>query len=258
MNETTVFSFMLILCRVSALIAFFPLFSRKQIPFSVKAGLSVALAVFWYGNLPAGLASSPSIADISPVTGSLLLIREIICGSLLGMIAGWFLVPARIAGIYIGQEMGLSMGQVLDPNGMESNSEFGRLFETIALLMFFCLNIHHWVFMCLHHSFEFIGASALSLDVPTGLVVGLVNQLDEFGLLVAAPVAIALAAINFAVLYLNRASPAMNIFTVGAPARILVGLFVLVLFWPVLVRGIAHSFDTMDGSLQKILSAYSG
>ncbi len=257
-SEAAVFSFMLILARVSALIAFFPLFTRRQIPFSVKAGLSVALSLFWFGTGTGFVLALDVRGGISPALGTVLMVREVVCGSLLGMLAGWFMIPARVAGVYIGQEMGLSMGQVLDPNGMDSGSDVGRLMETMSILLFFGLNMHHWLLLCLHHSFEFMGRNSAVIEVPTELIVGLVNQLDEFGLLVAAPVAIALAAVNFGVLYLNRASAAMNLFTVGAPARILAGLFVLVLFWPVIARNIHLSFERIDSGLQQILSAYGG
>lgn len=258
MIDHAIFTFLLVLARVSALLAVFPLFARQQVPFSIKAGLAVSLTWFWFGALPQEtlLPLDRSLYD-STGAATLLLVREILCGLILGMIAGWILIPARIAGVYIGQELGLTMGQVLDPTGADSGSEVGRLFETVAVLLFFSLNFHHWLLLALHHSFSFVNRQSGILDFPAGVLADLVNQLDEFGLLVAAPVAIALAVINFGLLYLNRASSTLNFFTVGSPVRLLSGIGILLLFWPLIVRNIAYSFERVEQSLQGVFTAFA-
>ncbi len=247
MNDLAIFAFLLVLARVSAFIAVFPLFSRRQVPVSVKAGMAVALTVFWYGS---GIAILPppepgmNVTSFGP--GTVALVQEILCGAVVGLITGWVLIPARIAGAYIGQELGLTMGQMMDPTGMESGSDVTRVFETISMFLFFVLDMHHWVLLCLHYSFTMLqGASGL-MAIPTGALVFAISQLDEYGLLIAAPVAICLAIVNFAVLYLNKASPSLNLFTVGAPLRLICGLFCLVLFWPMIVRNISLSFESVD------------
>jgi flagellar biosynthetic protein FliR len=256
MIDAWLVGYLLVLARVAAFIGFLPVFGRRQLPATVKAGLAVALTVFWSGSPVTAAVRTPE--DLAMATGTVALVREIIAGTVLAMLAGLILVPIRIAGAWIGQELGLQMGQLLDPTGTESVSEVAALFEVFGLILFFLLDLHHWALWLLHWSWLFLGSATGLLALPTGEIASVVGQLEEYGLLIAAPVAIALAVINFAVLFLNKASPSLNLFSVGAPLRLLSGLTCLVLFWPVIARNMAGAFDRMDQSLQEVLRMMPG
>ncbi len=129
--------------------------------------------------------------------GTVALVQEIFCGVVIGLVTGWILIPARIAGAYIGQELGLTMGQLMDPSGMESGSDVTRVFETISMFLFFVLDMHYWVLLCLHYSFSGMRCVSGLMEIPTEALVYAIGQLDEYGLLVAAPVAICLAISQF-------------------------------------------------------------
>lgn len=256
MIDAWLLGFVLVLARVASFVGFLPIFGRRQMPMAVKAGMAVALTVFWSGNPVTAAVRTPE--ELALATGTLALVREILSGIVLAMLAGWILVPIRIAGAWIGQELGLQMGQLLDPTGTESVSEVAALMEVFGLILFFLLDLHHWAFWLLHWSWRFLGSATGLLELPTGEITQVVGRLEEYGLLIAAPVAIALAVINFAVLYLNKASPSLNLFSVGAPLRLLSGLTCFVLFWPVIFRNMASSFDRMDGSLQEVFRMMPG
>ncbi len=256
MMDAWLLGYILVLARVASFVGFLPVFGRRQLPMAVKAGLAVALTVFWSGSSVTATVRTPE--EMALATGTLALLREIASGIALAMLAGWILVPIRIAGAWIGQELGLQMGQLLDPTGTESVSEMAALFEVFGLILFFLLDLHHWALWLLHWSWLFLGSETGLLALPVGEITQVVGKLEEYGLLIAAPVAIALAVINFAVLYLNKASPSLNLFSVGAPLRLLSGLTCLVLFWPVIARNMAGSFDRMDGSLQEVFRQMPG
>ena len=132
MDEFQVLSFMLVLSRVSAFIGFFPLFGQHQIPVMVKAGLATALTVFWYGTIPV----SPYLGqEISTLLAVLLIAQEVGIGLLLAMMLGFLLLPARIAGSYIGQEIGISMEPVTN-SGSEQSTMMASIFESLAILLF--------------------------------------------------------------------------------------------------------------------------
>ena len=75
--EHQLFNFILILARVSAFVAFLPIFAQRQLPHLVKAGLAMSLTVFWFGALPQELFY---VNQIDIVVSVLFLAKEITIG----------------------------------------------------------------------------------------------------------------------------------------------------------------------------------
>ena len=108
--------FMLVLARVSAFIAFFPLFSRRQLPSLVKVGLAASLSIFWFSEIESALSlSSDAIDNLGGLHGALLIVKEVVIGIVMSIALGLFFWPAKIAGAYVGQELGLSLASISDP-----------------------------------------------------------------------------------------------------------------------------------------------
>ena len=236
---TTVLGFLLILARVSAFIAAFPLFARRQIPTMVKAGLAVALSIFWFGTLSQTLVPENLTAlDANTFTVSLWILREVVIGIVLGLLAGLLLLPAKIAGAYAGQESG---------------GEVTQIFETLSLLAFFGLNLHHFVIILVHASFERLGRGFDLLELPTERIVSLFGSLEEYGLSIIAPLAICMFALNLALVLLNKVAPSLNLFSIGTSVRGVAGVFCLFLFLPVIFRALALYFQVVQTGIEESL-----
>ena len=143
--EAAFLSFGLITARVSAFVATVPYFGGVSTPRLIKAALVLALAVFWFLTLGAEPAAALRSHDgeIVWLKYVLALGREILLGGMLGYIFSLFTVPFRTAGEFIGQEMGLTLASISDPTQGTQTSVLGQVFETIGVLLFFGLNIHH-------------------------------------------------------------------------------------------------------------------
>ncbi|MCE2792959.1 MAG: flagellar biosynthetic protein FliR [Planctomycetota bacterium] len=251
---TTVLGFLLILARVSAFIAAFPLFARRQIPTMVKAGLAVALSIFWFGTLAQPLVPENLTAlDANTFTVSLWILREVVIGIVLGLLAGLLLLPAKIAGAYAGQELGLTLGAQTDPTNVEAGGEVTQIFETLSLLAFFGLNLHHFAIILVHASFEQLGRGFDLLELPTDRIVALFGSLEEYGLSIVAPLAICMFALNLALVLLNKVAPSLNLFSIGTSVRGVVGVFCLFLFFPVIFRALALYFQVVQTGIEKAL-----
>jgi len=252
MNDFQVFSFMMILARVSAFIAFFPLFGQRQLPAMVKAGMATALTIFWYGTTPV----SPYASEQLPTLLAVMLIgQEVGVGWLLAMALGFLLLPARIAGTYIGQEIGLSMEPVTQ-SGQESTSMMSSVFETFVVLLFFGLNLHHFLVMFLHLSMNGLAGKINLLNLPTEGLVRMIDSLTEYGLLILAPIGVIGMVILIALFFLSKAAPTMNLFSVGMPMRVGLGLACLIIFMPVLMQSIVMYMHRMMGDLEQLLGFF--
>jgi flagellar biosynthesis protein FliR len=154
--QVWVVTFVLILGRVGAFVATLPLFSGRNLPNTVKIGLSLTLSAMWfaaYGIDPPEtvwrLAQQPHWLALAQATA-----REILFGGILGITFGLLLMPARIAGAYIAQEMGLTMATLSDPGQQQSSNIVAQLFDSIGVLLLFALDIHHLILHSVHLAFQ--------------------------------------------------------------------------------------------------------
>ena len=253
MNEREVFSFVLILCRVSAFVGFFPLFSHRQLPVLVKAGLAVGLTVFWYGSVPGHLYAGN---DVPMLLQALMIIQEVGIGLLLAMTLGLLLVPARIAGAYAGQEIGLSLAAISDPGSPDQSTLVTKVFEAISVMLFFGLNLHHFLILILDVSMNQLANKINLLELPTGGLVQMVGVLPEYGLLILAPLGIVMFLLTVGLAFLNKAAPTLNLFTVGMSLRSGLGIFCLFLFMPIFVQAIVMYFLRLTQQLEQMMGFF--
>ena len=255
-TEVQVVAFILVLSRVSAFIAFFPLFAKRQLPNSVKVGMAGGLTFFWYGMVEAQLSLDHSATtDLTVVSSILLLAKEVTIGVVLSIALGLFFLPAKIAGSYIGQELGLSLAAISDPNSQDSSTLISRIFEAFAILIFFSINMHHFLILVIHGSFDQMLGKIDVLRLPTEDLVLLLNRVSDYGFLIVGPVAILFMLITLGLAYLNKAAPTLNLFSVGMSIRSGFGIFCLLVFCPVIFGSIQSWFYRMQADIEEVLTA---
>lgn len=245
--EQQVYTFVLILARVSAFIGFLPLFGQRQLPRLVKAGMSTALTLFWFASLP---AEHFVTSDISTLTAVLLVAKEIGIGFVLAGLIGAMFVPAKIAGAYIGQEIGLSLASVTSPGTSDSSTLVTTVFETLAILLFFGLNLHHFIIVFLHVSLVQLAGKINLTDLPTELLVQSTSGLSKYGLLIIGPVGICMFVLVTGLALLNKAAPSLNLFSVGMSVRSGMGIVCMVIFMPVILKATEMYFHRYQLELE--------
>lgn len=234
MMATAVLSFGLILVRVATFVAVLPIFSGRNLPITVKVGLSVVLSAFWWS------CGAPS-DYIAPILGTgwagsaawcIAAVREVLLGGALAFAMGLFLVPVQIAGSFIAQEMGLSLATQTDPSGQGASTNVNQLFHSLGILLFFGLNLHHVMLSILHASlFSRPVGSRFTLPSATHMLGG-IGEIQEAGLLLATPVVAALFIALIVLMTTMRTAPQLNLFSVGLPFRLSIGLIAAALFFP--------------------------
>lgn len=243
--EAWALAFTLILVRVSTFVAVMPLFGGRNLPRMVKIGLSVALTVMWFGAF-AAYPTDPMLVmatDIHWLAFGVAIGREVIFGALLGYALGLLLLPARIAGSYIAQEMGLTLASLSDPTTQEQVTVLGQLFESLGILLFFSLNIHHVILGALHLTFERMPIGGPLVNLPLAALPDTVGQVHEWGLLIAAPVGICLFLTVIVLALMMRTAPQLNLFAIGLPLRLVVGFGAALFFLPEMFGLIRHVFS---------------
>jgi flagellar biosynthetic protein FliR len=169
--------------------------------------------------------------------------REVALGAVLGYALGLFLVPFRIAGEFIGQEMGLTLGGITDPTQNRAGPAVGQIFELLGVLLLFGLDVHHVFFASLHSTFARwpMGQWVFPVSVAPFLRATTVTQ--QWGLLLAAPVAVCLFITSIFLALMARAAPQLNILSVGFALRLAVGLVAVLLLLPDMTGGMLYVLE---------------
>lgn len=255
--ETWCLAFVLILARTATFIVMLPLLGGRQLPRTVKIGLSVALAGLWFSTF--GLAPAEEVLTLATrhsfLAYAVAICREVVFGAMLGYAFSLFLLPAQIAGAYVSQEMGLTLATVADPMSSGATNVVSQLFESLAVLLFFALDGHHVLLTALHVTFARrpIG-TPLELASVDSLARG-VAEAHEWGLLIVAPAAICLFITVVVLALLMKVAPQMNLFTVGLTVRLIVGLAASLAFLPEMVWYLSHVFGHAEGLVERLIGS---
>lgn len=246
-----VLPFLLVLVRCLSFYAIGPLFAPQRAP--VQIVLLVALAT--------SFALFPTVdrALFSP-TGSLpayvlLLAREVLLGGLLGLVAGVAFVAIRFAGSLIGVQMGIAVAGLFDPASGEETGILERFQHVFAVLLFLALDGHHILLRALALSLQRVGPGGFPDGPDLVAVVGaLGSAIFLLALQVGAPILAALFLTDAALGFVARAVPQMNVFFIGIPAKIAVGIVFLVISAPLMGLFVRLQVERMEGQLLTFLA----
>ncbi|MFJ4606242.1 flagellar biosynthetic protein FliR [Pseudomonas atacamensis] len=220
--STWVASFMLPLFRVTSMLMVMPVFGTTLIPRRVRLYFAVAITVVITPALPPMPAVSP--LDLS---GLLLIGEQILVGAVLGFSLQLFFQAFAVAGQIVAVQMGMGFASMIDPTNGVSVAVIGQFFTMLVTLLFLSMNGHLVVFEVLTESFT-------TLPVGGGLMVahywelaGKLGWVLGAALLLVLPAITALLVVNIAFGVMTRAAPQLNIFSIGFPLTMVLGLFIV-------------------------------
>jgi flagellar biosynthetic protein FliR len=224
--------FVMILLRVGSVIVTAPLVGDQAVPPEIKIGLSFFTAYVLYPMVSHG---TPSM-DIH--FGMLLLyaLKEVFLGVLLGFLLGIIFTGFRYAGELISYTMGISMANIFDPESSAQTPVIGEMLYLMAILLFLAINGHHFIFEALMMTYQTVPiGGALFSEPVVHILINVSSLIFIVAIKIAAPVLIAGFLTNFGLAVLARVMPQANIFILGFPITIAVGLLVLVSSAPFIV-----------------------
>jgi flagellar biosynthetic protein FliR len=123
--------------------------------------------------------------------------------------------------------MGLGMANMVDPN-MGNVPVISQFFIVCSTLIFMGMGGHVLVISLVLESFKTLPIGQM---LEPGMLMAVLLQWSSMmflgALLLALPIMVSLLFVNIGVGVITRAAPALNIFAVGFPAMILVGMVLL-------------------------------
>jgi len=208
--------------RIGSLLLFSPFLGSEAVPMGIKAALTIALtALLWpvYGPLE---IAADAVGWLRVVCG------EVMIGLLLGLSLQFVFEAVQFAGQVMGVQAGFSLITLLDPQTQADTPVLSIFCQLVALLIFFQLNVHHWLLRGLAASFSYLPPG--SVLGGRGPVLGLLQAAEGIwlaGLQIAAPVVAATLIADVALGFVGKASPQLPVVFVGLPIKTLASLAVL-------------------------------
>jgi flagellar biosynthetic protein FliR len=221
-----------------------PVIGTQLVPMRVRLYLSLAICLVLAPNLP----PMPQVDAVS-LQSMLLIGEQVLVGVMFGFVLQLYFHLFTVAGQIIAMQMGLGFASMVDPANGVSVPVLGQLLLMLVTLLFLAMNGHLVVFEVLAESF-------VTLPVGEGLLLdhywtmaGKLTWVIAAGLLMALPVVAALLIINLAFGVMTRAAPQLNIFSIGFPLTLVLGLFI---FWLGISDFLAHFQVFTSEALQQL------
>lgn len=215
--------FILILIRLASFLYVAPFFNTKGIPGRIKIGLAFFISMIVYAANP-----SLSIEYNSMLGYSILVLREVLVGLILGALS---LMSAQIiyfAGKTIDMDIGLSMAQLYDPTTRMQTGIMGNFYYYLIMLILVISGLHRYLIGAIVETFKVIplGGAIFKASI-FDIVLDFMSDYFIIGFRIALPVFAATLLLNCVLAILAKVSPQMNMFVVGMQLKIFVGIFVI-------------------------------
>jgi flagellar biosynthetic protein FliR len=212
------------------------------VPARTRILLAVALTA-----LVAPLMPETGIAPFS-AQGLVVVAQQLLIGIALGFALQIVFDSLGLAGQLLANSMGLSFAFNVDPLRGSSTAALGQLYIILATLVFLALNGHLALLEVLTSGFTTMPVGTTGLG-PEGIwsLVLWGGQLFAGAISIALPGITALLIVNLAFGVVSRAAPALNLFAVGFPVSLVIGLLVVLAGMGPLIEGVtrllAHGFE---------------
>ncbi|HLN63160.1 MAG TPA: flagellar biosynthetic protein FliR [Symbiobacteriaceae bacterium] len=240
--------FLLLFLRMMGLFATAPIWSNRLVPVQIRVALAMVTAVV-VAPLFTAMAPVESLAALV-----VLAVRELLVGMVIGFVAALAFAAVQLAGQLLDLNMGLSMVNLLDPMTNTQMPVMGNFLYILAMLIFFTINGHHMLLRAVMDSYALVplGTASLSPNLAE-TVANMGANLFLLGFKVAAPVLAAIFLTTIALGVLNRAVPQMNVFVIGMPVQLAVGIFMTMVFLPLYVSFLHMLFQGMSTDILTLL-----
>jgi flagellar biosynthetic protein FliR len=221
-------SFIWPLTRILGLIMVAPVFGHRAVPARVKIGLGIFIALIIAPTLP----PMPDVG-LGSWHGLFILVQQLLIGIAIGFIMRVVFAAVEAAGEIVGLQMGLGFASFFDPQSAGQTLVLARFFNILAILVFLAVNAHLLLLGVLVDSFQSLPVSTQPLSAAGFFnVAAFGSTVFAVGLQLALPLIAILLMTNLSLGILTRSAPQLNIFAIGFPITLGVGLIVLDLTLP--------------------------
>jgi len=248
-SEMQISLFMLVFFRNLGLLIGAPLFQSRNLPPMVRVSIALFLS-FIFVPFVQPMVALPTHLGIFVFY----LLQEIALGLLIGFILYLTFAGLQLAGQLIDRPMGFAMVNVLDPYTGNQMPIIGQLYYIIALWLFILVKGDHTLLNVLSKSYQLLpvgGEVLFAKGLP--YILRAFSGLFWLAIQVALPIFGVLFLTDVGLGVLAKLVPQINVFFIGFPLKSFLGMTLLILSLPVLIRWLAGYFSTSGSVWTELL-----
>ena len=219
--------------RIGACLMVAPVFGAQFVPRRIRILLAAAFTL-----LVAPLLPPSGTPELMSVDGFMTTFQQVLIGLVLGSLLQMVFDAVALGGQLLANGMGLGFAFNLDPLRGVTTPALGQLYLVLGTLTFLSLNGHLALIQLLNDSFRAlpVGTDGLAMT-DLRLAADWGSAMFAGSLRIALPGMTALLVVNLAFGVVSRAAPSLNLFAVGLPVTLVVGIAVVLFALPAMQSG---------------------
>jgi len=216
--------FLLVFVRLTGIFVMSPLFGRRNIPAMSKIGFAFVMSILVVQGV-----KMPDLAPWNSLLGWIILLaKEFLTGLMLGFLAYAVFSSMYVAGQLIDMRIGFGMVNVFDPVSNVQIPITANFYIILITLFMLVTDGHHLMLISLSESFAKLPIGEVSFTAPLiDQMVRLMGTIFEIGFKIAAPITVSILVTDMALGIISKSVPQMNVFMLGMPVKILLGLLMI-------------------------------
>jgi flagellar biosynthetic protein FliR len=249
-DQGFVMAVFLLSLRLSAMFLLTPILYAFSVPASARLLLVIGLACGLALGIPAAETRQMLLMNSGELFASCL--KELALGATLALAILTAFAAISMAGRLIDVQIGFGMAQVFDPVTQRQIPVLSSAFDKLGVVVFVLIDGHHALMRGIGYSLDrFPLGRTWPVEAAAPFVIKQVAGLFGLGLALAAPVVVCLLMVELALGVVARNLPQMNMFVIGVPLKIVVGLAVLSLWF----GGAGDTMNRIYGSIYRTWDA---
>jgi flagellar biosynthesis protein FliR len=216
-------AFMLTFARVGTLVMLMPGIGEQMIAPRARLGFALLLSLVLF---PFTRTLLPAAGTPAALIG--MLIGEIAIGFVLGLATRMVVAALQTAGTIVAQQLGLAFAMTVDPAMGGQQAAVGNLLTLLGLTLIFTTDLHHLAIAAIRDSYAFLPPAGVpATGDAAALAIRAVGRSFALAVQISAPFIAFAILFNLGLGVLSRLMPQLQVFFLGLPATILIGMLVL-------------------------------
>ncbi|GHB11880.1 type III secretion system export apparatus subunit SctT [Salinicola rhizosphaerae] len=243
--------------RALGMVIMTPAFNRLGLTGMIRSAVAVTISI----PLTVSLFNDfTALREISSFALMGIVIKELLIGVAIGLVFGVPFWAAEVAGELIDLQRGSTMSQILDPMGATETGVTSTLLSITLLALFFITGGFMLLLDGFYRSYALwpaIDFTPLMTQASALAVLGLLDQVMKIGVLMIAPLVIALLVADLMLAYVARMAPNLHAFDLSLPIKNLLFAFLILIYVVFLIPLMVDQLDVLKLNMER-LSAILG
>ncbi len=246
-------SLLFIFSRVAAILMFAPILGSPQIPAKLKIGLALVFSIMIFPVVPMETLPEPrGLFDLA-----IHISTDAIIGLAIAFAVRLIFTAVQLAGTMVDFQMGFGVVNVIDPQTQAQVSITAQFHNILAILIFLASDAHHLIIGAIVQSFDLINLAQIDFsNVTPEIILRYFSSMFVIAIKIAAPIMAILFFLSVGLGLVARTVPQMNVFIVGFPLQIGVGLLMVALAMPFFSLVLQNQISEMPAKLVGLMRSF--